>query len=140
MSTPAAGSVGSDSGVFAVGFEFVADGFDRPVQVVDPGDGSGRLFVVEQPGRIRIVDDGRVAPEPFLDITSRVGCCGERGLLGVAVHPDYAITGDLFVNYTDRNGDTVVARYQVSSTDPHQADPTSAETILCVERPAANHN
>ena len=91
----------SDSGVFAFGVELVADGFDQPVQVVDPGDGSGRLFVVEQPGRIRIVDDGQVVPEPFLDITSLVGCCGERGLLSVAFHPDYANSGDVFVNYTD---------------------------------------
>jgi glucose/arabinose dehydrogenase len=129
-----------DSGVFDFGLELVADGFDRPVQVVDPGDGSGRLFVVEQPGRIRIVDDGQVVPEPFLDITSLVGCCGERGLLSVAFHPDYANTGDLFVNYTDRNGDTIVGRYQVSTTDPNRVDPSSAETILFVDQPGANHN
>ena len=130
----------SDSRVFAFGVELVADGFEQPVQVVDPSDGSGRLFVVEQPGRIRIVDDGQVVPEPFLDITSLVGCCGERGLLSVAFHPNYADSGDLFVNYTDRNGDTVVARYAVSTTDPYRADPASAETILSVDQPAANHN
>src|ERR687898_1297098 len=130
----------SDSGVFDVGLDLVADGFDQPVQVVDPGDGSGRLFVVEQPGRIRIVGDGQVVPEPFLDITTLVGCCGERGLLSVAFHPDYANTGELFVNYTDRNGDTVVARYEVSTTDPDRADPASAERIVFVDQPAANHN
>src|SRR5918998_877978 len=129
-----------DSGVFDFGLELVADGFDQPVQVVDPGDGSRRLFVVEQPGRIRIIHDGQVVPEPFLDITDLVGCCGERGLLGLAFHPDYAKTGDLFVNYTDHNGDTVVARYQVSTADPNRADPASAETILAVDQPAANHN
>jgi glucose/arabinose dehydrogenase len=129
-----------DSGVFDFGLELVADGFDQPVQVVDPGDGSGRLFVVEQPGRIRIVDDGQVVPEPFLDISDLVGCCGERGLLSVAFHPDYATTGDVFVDYTDRNGDTVVARYQVSTTDPNRLDATSAESILTVDQPAANHN
>ncbi len=130
----------SESRVFEFGLELVADGFEQPVQVVDAGDGSGRLFVVEQPGRIRLVDDGQVVPEPFLDITTLVGCCGERGLLSVAFHPDYAKTGHLFVNYTDRNGDTVVARYQVSTTDPNRADPASAETILFVDQPAANHN
>ncbi len=130
----------SESRVFEFGLELVADGFEQPVQVVDAGDGSGRLFVVEQPGRIRIVDDGQVVPEPFLDITTLVGCCGERGLLSVAFHPDYAKTGHLFVNYTDRNGDTVVARYQVSTADPNRADPASAETILFVDQPAANHN
>jgi glucose/arabinose dehydrogenase len=129
-----------DSGVFDFGLELVAEGFDQPVQVVDPGDGSGRLFVVEQPGRIRIVQDGQVVPEPFLDITELVGCCGERGLLGLAFHPDYAKTGKAFVNYTDRNGDTVVARYQVSTSDPNRVDPTSAETILTIDQPAANHN
>src|SRR5215217_1845812 len=129
-----------NSGVFDFGLELVADGFDQPVQVVDPDDGSRRLFVVEQPGRIRIIDDGQVVPEPFLDITDLVGCCGERGLLSVAFHPDYAKTGDVFVNYTDHNGDTVVARYQVSTTDPNRLDATSAETILTVDQPAANHN
>ena len=103
-----------DSGVsLDFDLDLVADGFDQPVQVVDPGDGSGRLFVVEQPGRIRIVRDGRVVPEPFLDITELVGCCGERGLLSVAFHPDYANNGYVFVDYTDRKGDTVVARYGV---------------------------
>jgi glucose/arabinose dehydrogenase len=129
-----------DSGVFAFELELVADGFDQPVQVVDPGDNSHRLFVVEQPGRIRIVRDGQVLPEPFLDITDLVGCCGERGLLSVAFHPDYASNGDFFINYTDGNGDTVVARYQVSVADPDRADPASTETILFVEQPAANHN
>ena len=118
----------------------MADGFDQPVQVVDAGDGSGRLFVVEQAGRIRIVQDGQVLPEPFLDLSDLVSCCGERGLLSVAFHPDYANSGDLFVDYTDRNGDTVVARYQVSTTDPNRADPASAEMILSVDQPAANHN
>jgi glucose/arabinose dehydrogenase len=130
----------SDSGVFDFGLELVADGFDQPVQVVDPGDGSGRLFVVEQPGRIRIVRDGQVVPESLLDITDLVGCCGERGLLSVAFHPDYANNGYVFIDYTDRNGDTVVARYQVSTTDPNRVDVASAETILVVDQPAANHN
>jgi glucose/arabinose dehydrogenase len=129
-----------DSGVFDVGLDLVADGFDQPIQVVDPGDGSGRLFVVEQPGRIHIVRDGRVVPEPFLDITNLVGCCGERGLLSVAFHPDYANNGYVFVDYTDSNGGTVVARYRVSSTDPDRADPASAKTILFIDQPAANHN
>ena len=130
----------SDSGVFDFGLELVADGLDQPVQVVDPGDGSGRLFVVEQPGRIRIVRDGQVVPESLLDITDLVGCCGERGLLSVAFHPDYANNGYVFIDYTDRNGDTVVARYQVSTTDPNRVDVASAETILVVDQPAANHN
>ena len=134
------GTAARESGVFDFDLELVADGFDQPVQVVDAGDGSGRLFVVEQPGRIRIVQDGQVLPEPFLDLSDLVSCCGERGLLSVAFHPDYANSGDLFVDYTDTNGDTVVARYQVSTTDPNRADPASAEVILSVDQPAANHN
>ncbi len=122
------------------GLDLVADGFDQPVQVVDPGDGSERLFVVEQSGRIRIVRDGQVLPEPFLDISDLVSCCGERGLLSVAFHPGYRGNGLFFVDYTDTNGDTVVARYQVSATDPDRADPASVEVILTVDQPAANHN
>ena len=122
------------------GVDLVADGFDRPVQVVDPGDDSGRHFVVEQSGRIRIIRDGQIVPDPFLDISELVSCCGERGLLGVAFHPGYAENGLVFVNYTDTNGDTVVARYQVAADAPDRVDPAIAEVILTVEQPAANHN
>ncbi len=125
---------------FNFSLELLADGFDRPVQVVDAGDDSGRLFVVEQGGRIRIVQDGQILDPPFLDLTKLVSCCGERGLLSVAFDPDYARTGLLYVDYTDINGDTVVARYRVSPADANQVDPASAETILSVEQPAANHN
>lgn len=134
------GFAARDSAVFGFDLELVTDGLDQPVQVVDPGDGSGRLFVVEQPGRIRIVQDGQVLPEPFLDLSDLVSCCGERGLLSVAFHPDYADNADFFVDYTDTNGDTVVARYQVSATEPNRADAASAEVILSVAQPAANHN
>jgi glucose/arabinose dehydrogenase len=133
--TPVAGAA-----KFSFSLEPVATGFERPVHVADPGDGSGRLFVVEQAGRIRIVRDGQILPAPFLDLTDRVGCCGERGLLSVAFHPAYASNGLFFVDYTDLDGDTQVVRYQVSPDDPDRADPASAETILTVEQPAANHN
>jgi glucose/arabinose dehydrogenase len=135
-----AGTAARESGVFDFDLNLAADGFDQPVQVVDAGDGSGRLFVVEQPGRIRIVQDNQVLPEPFLDLSDLVSCCGERGLLSVAFHPDYAENGEVFVDYTDVNGDTVVARYQVSAADPSRADPASARIILSVKQPAANHH
>jgi glucose/arabinose dehydrogenase len=129
-----------DPTTFAFSLAPVADGFERPVDVVDAGDGSGRLFVVEQAGRIRIVRIGGKVDEPFLDTTPIVGCCGERGLLSVAFHPRYAENGFFFVDYTDLNGDTRVVRYRVSADDPDRADPGSAETILTVAQPAANHN
>lgn len=118
----------------------VADGFRQPLYVTHAGDGSGRLFVVEKEGRIWIIDQGRVLPEPFLDITNKVRSRElERGLLSVAFHPDYETNGRFFVNYTDQRGNTVVAEYRVSD-DPNKADPNSERILLYIEQPAANHN
>jgi glucose/arabinose dehydrogenase len=135
--TPAATS---EPAPFAFALELVAEGFDHPVQVVDPGDGSGRLVVVEQTGRLQIIQNGQILPAPFLDISTIVACCGERGLLSAAFHPDYPDNGLVFVNYTDANGDTVVARYRVSPEDSNRLDATNGETLLAVAQPAANHN
>jgi glucose/arabinose dehydrogenase len=129
-----------DPAAFAFALEPVADGFERPVDVVDAGDGSGRLFVVEQEGRIEIIRDGAVVEEAFLDLTELVGCCGERGLLSLIFHPRYAENGLFYVDYTDKNGDTQIIRYNVSADDPDRAEPASAATILSVAQPAANHN
>ena len=121
-------------------FNRVATGFEKPVHVTHAGDGSARLFVVEQPGRIRIIGpDGTVLPKAFLDISERGSCCGERGLLSVAFPADYANQGYFYVNYTNRDGDTVVARYGVTS-DPNVADPGSEEIILTAKQPYDNHN
>src|SRR5690606_8211689 len=90
--------------------------------------------------RIRIIEDGELLPAPFLDIVSKVGSGGERGLLSVAFHPDYASNGRFYVNYTDRSGDTRVERYTVSTADPNRADEASAKLILGVEQPFSNHN
>jgi glucose/arabinose dehydrogenase len=119
----------------------VASGLERPVQVTHAGDGSARLFVVEQPGRIRVIKAGVLLPAPFLDVSQLVVLGGEQGLLGLAFHPQYSANGYFYVNYT-RAGDgaTVVARYSVSASDPDLADPESALTILIVDQPAANHN
>jgi glucose/arabinose dehydrogenase len=118
----------------------VAFGFSSPVTVTNAGDGSGRLFIVQQTGEIRILINGTVLPIPFLDISDLVGCCGEQGLLGLAFHPDYADNGFFYVDYTDNAGDTVVARYTVSAKDPNVADPASAYTILTQDQPFSNHN
>src|SRR5262245_23216413 len=96
--------------------EQVANGLDKPLYVTAPA-GDSRLFVVEQPGRIRMVKNGHVVTRPFLDLTDRVRDGGERGLLGLAFHPRYASNGFLYVNYTNLQGDTHIERYTVSS-DP----------------------
>ena len=116
----------------------VADGFDHPVFLcAAPGD--ARLFVVEQPGRIRWIEAGRPSRKVFLDLSRQVRYGGERGLLGLAFHPGWATNGFLYVDYTDRNGDTQVERYTVRA-DRDSVAPGSAKQILTVVQPFANHN
>jgi glucose/arabinose dehydrogenase len=123
---------------FAV--EPVLDGLERPVLVTHAGDGSGRLFVVEKPGRIRIAKDGVLMETPFLDLSEQINSRGnEQGLLGLAFAPDYSTNGRFWVNYTDLAGDTVVASFQTSD-NPDLADPLSASTVLTITQPAPNHN
>lgn len=112
---------------------------DKPTHITHAGDGSGRLFITEQEGRILIVKAGRLLPAPFLDIRGRVGCCGERGLLSAAFPPGFRQKRHFYVNYTDRSGNTVVARYRVAQ-DTDRADPGSEEIVLTVKQPFANHN
>jgi glucose/arabinose dehydrogenase len=114
-------------------------GLDRPTSITHAGDGSNRLFVTEQKGRIIVIKNFVPLKTPFLDITRRVSCCGERGLLSVAFPRNYRDKGYFYINYTDRSGDTVVARYRVT-TDPDIADPKSEEIILSVKQPYSNHN
>lgn len=121
----------------------VADGFDRPLYVTHAGDGSGRLFVLEQTGRVQVVQDGERLATPFLDLSGLVtpiNGYSEQGLLGLVFHPNYAENGRFFVDYTDRNGTSVVAEYAVSAADPNLADPNSRRELLRVEQPYANHN
>lgn len=121
-------------------WELVASGLNSPVGMAFTGDGSGRLFVLEQAGVIRIIQDGEVLATPFLDIVDQVGSGGnEQGLLGLAFHPAYPENGYFYINYTDRNGDTVIAHYSVSG-DPNQADRDSQVRLLSVDQPFANHN
>lgn len=114
-------------------------GFDQPVAITHAGDGSGRLFVVEQEGRIRVISAGQALAEPFLDIASRVSCCGERGLLGLAFPPGFSKSRRFYVNYTNNAGDTVVSRFAVGD-DPDRADPASEQVLLTIDQPFANHN
>ncbi len=118
------------------------DGLTRPVYLAHAGDGSGRLFVVEQAGVIRIVRDGKISATPFLDIRDRVESGGEKGLLSVAFHPNYKENGRFFVNYTGRKDGalkTIIAEYKVSPSNPDVADRVE-KIILEIEQPFANHN
>jgi glucose/arabinose dehydrogenase len=124
----------------AVGFETVVGGLKAPLGIVNAGDASGRLFVAQQGGQIRIVKDGRLAPTPFLDIADRITSGGERGLLGVAFHPHYPQDPRLFVDYTDRNGDTRVSAFRVDPASPDRIDPSTEQRLLFVKQPYANHN
>jgi hypothetical protein len=123
-----------------VELDLVAGGLNRPLGLVDAEDGSARLFVIEQGGRVRVILDGAVLAQPFLDLSNAVSCCGERGLLGLAFHPSYATNGFFFVNYTADNGDTVVSRFTVSAGDLNHADPDSEIEILRLDQPFSNHN
>lgn len=121
--------------------QVIASGFSAPIQVTNAGDGTHRLFVVEQTGKIRIVKNGSVLSTPFLDLTGLIVCCGERGLLGLAFHPNYASNGYLYVDYTRASdGATVIARYRVSASNANQVDPASALVLFTISQPYTNHN
>jgi glucose/arabinose dehydrogenase len=116
-----------------------ASGLDKPVTITSAGD--SRLFVVEQPGRIRIIEpSGTVKVTPFLDISDLVTGGNEQGLLGLAFHPDYESNGFFYINYTGKDNSTYISRFSVSSTDPDIANPISEFPILSFAQPYSNHN
>jgi glucose/arabinose dehydrogenase len=118
----------------------IASGLSRPVYITSARDGTGREFIVEQGGRILIRKGGVVLPTPLLDITHLVTTGGEQGLLGLAFHPAFARNRRFYVNYTNRDGDTIVRRYLTSTTNPDRAESATAKTIIKVAQPYANHN
>jgi glucose/arabinose dehydrogenase len=145
--SPAAGAdaattpTGVDLSQLTISLEPVYQGYRAPLFVTHAGDGSGRLYIVEKGGTIRLVENGAPLETPFLDISDRVRSSGyEQGLLGLAFAPDYTQSGFFFVNYTDRQGNTVVARFNVSTADPNRADPASEFVVLTLDQPASNHN
>ncbi len=117
----------------------VITGLSNPIAITNAGDGSDRLFIALQNGRIIIYDGTQVLPTPFLDISSLVSSGSERGLLSVACHPNHASNGFFFVNYTNIRGYTIIARYSISA-NPNIADPSSALTLLTINQPFSNHN
>ncbi len=130
-------TVGSADDV-ALALEMVAGGLEAPVFLASP-PGDPRLFVLEQPGRVLVLEPGG-SPQVFLDIRELVSFGGERGLLGLAFHPGYAANGRLFVHYSDNAGDTALVEYRVDPADENRADPASARRLLDVDQPAGNHN
>lgn len=126
-----------------IALTLVQDHLSSPVHVTNAGDGSNRLFIVEQTGNIRILKSGVLLDTPFLSIGGpggRINCCGERGLLSAAFPPDYATKRHFYVFYTDTEGALVIARYQVTA-NPDVADPDSEEILLTIPHPTRdNHN
>jgi glucose/arabinose dehydrogenase len=137
--SPSAGASAFDPSSVAVSLEPYVAGLQNPLAIVNAGDGSGRLFVAQQGGQVEVVHDGTVTAE-MLDIADRISSGGERGLLGQAFHPGYPADPRVFVDYTDRAGDTVVSSFTVDPTKPDRLDPATELPILHVEQPFANHN
>ena len=158
------GDPGSEEATPLVKLIPVATGLEMPVQITHAGDGSGRLFVVEQEGRIRVIRNGhapgRLGARPtrqseteeagseaeaesgsdarFLDISDRVKCCGEGGLLNVAFPPSYAARQHFYVSYVNVDSNVVISRFR-TTTDPDRADPDSEEVVLTIDRPLGGH-
>ena len=117
-----------------------AAGFERLVGITHAGDGSGRVFVIDQPGKIWIIENGLVNPQPFLDIQDKVKCCREEGLLGLAFPAAYADKAHFYVYYTRLDGNNQVSRFHLTE-DGNRAEPDSEEEILLLHHPTyTNHN
>lgn len=119
-------------------------GLSSPLGFEAPDDGSNRIFIVENGGTIQVIQSGMVLPVPLLDISSQIESGGEKGLLGMACHPNFSASGLFYVDYTRRLStgqlQTVISEFAVSSADPNQADPSSERQLLVVDQPYDNHN
>ncbi len=135
---PATGPFPVAGAVPGVSLQQVASNPDTITGITNAGD--SRLFLTLRSGRIVILANGSLRSQPFLDIHGLTTTDGERGLLSTAFHPRYAENGFFFINYTNLQGNTVIARYQVSASDPNRADPASARILLTIQQPYSNHN
>lgn len=133
-------STSSVSGAGAVVLTPVVSGLSNPVLVTHAGDGSRRLFIVEQTGKIRVVKNGALLPTPFIDFTGEFAQGGEQGLLGLAFHPRYETNGKFYINASLPDGDTIINEYRVSPTNPDVATRVGARRILRIDQPFENHN
>jgi glucose/arabinose dehydrogenase len=123
-----------------ISLEPVVSGLSSPIGIYNAGDGSGRLFILEQGGSVRIWNGTQLLATPFLNIDALTNGGGEQGLLGIAFHPNYKSNGFFFISYTDLSGNTVIARYSVSTSNPNLANASSGTPILAVAQPFSNHN
>jgi glucose/arabinose dehydrogenase len=141
LAAPGARAVTFDPTAIDIGLRPVGSGFDNPVLITNAGDGSGRLFVVEQTGYVRNLKSGPGGTPIFLDIHTRTQCCGERGLLGLAFHPRFASNGKLYVNYTRASdGATIIDEYRVASNPNNVDESATRRQILAISQPYSNHN
>lgn len=119
---------------------WITSGLSSPVDIANAGDGSNRLFIVERAGLIKIIENNTVLETPFLNIDDRVLGGGERGLLGLAFHPDYETNGYFYVNYSNNSGHTVISRFSVNPNNEDLGNPDSELILLTVNQPYNNHN
>ncbi len=134
---------GTIPGKVAIQLVKVADGLVDPVHVASPNDGTGRLFVCERPGVVRIVKDGKVSAKPFLDIKDKtLSSFLEEGLYAIEFHPKFKENGLFYVSYADLwfNGATLLTEYRVSKDNPDKADPDSARVVMQIDFPYCNHH
>jgi glucose/arabinose dehydrogenase len=121
----------------SIGMQVVVSGLSSPLDLEQPNDSSGRLFVVQQGGTIRIIQNGALLPQPFLDISAKVIAQDEMGLLGITFHPSYSTNRKFYVNYVRNLGgqfQPVIAEYQASATDPNHSDPATERILLTVNQ------
>lgn len=132
---------GSSAWAGSIDLQFtpVATGLHNPTDIENAGDGSGRIFIAEQTGRIMILQSGEVLPDPFLDIEDEVTAGGERGLVGLAFPPGLGPKDHFYAYYIDNDSNSVLARFQISA-DPNRADEASEKKILTLDQPFSNHN
>ncbi len=133
-----AASGASESAASGVRLARVKSGLGDALLATSAPGRANRLYIVQQSGKVRILQNGRMLPSPFLDISNLISSGGERGLLGLAFHPKYAANGRFYVDYTNRNGDTRVVEYRRATAN--RANPRSARRLLAIAQPYANHN
>ena len=137
---PTATSAAIVPGNIDVALTPVASGLSSPLLVTHAGDGSNRLFVVEQTGKVRIVKGADLLTADFIDISRAVSRGGEQGLLGLAFHPSFETNRKLYLSYTDLNGTSVIREYTTLASNPDRVDGSSGRTLLRVKQPYDNHN